>query len=163
MRKLFLFFCFNLLFITNAYADDDFLKIDFFKRNKPVKLENFLGKPTILMFYATWCGYCEEELPQLANLKRVIDNNKVNIIPVSVDEDTEQNIKIFFRRKNASNLPVYIDKSGDLFKAFGLKTIPNFFLISSEGKILKNFISLEDMDADILEAEMSKNETATQK
>jgi len=53
------------------------------------KLSEFKGKPTILVFWASWCPHCRKEMPQLKELYNQ-EGGDIQIIAVSMDKDLEK-------------------------------------------------------------------------
>lgn len=117
----------------------------FYSKGKKHTIEQYEGKDVLLMFYATWCGYCKEELPNLANLRRLTNKNLV-ILPVSVDFEPDSDIKNFLSRHGASNLDVFVDMSGRFSESFAVRSVPSFFVISKQGFLSDRYSSLDDLD-----------------
>jgi thiol-disulfide isomerase/thioredoxin len=47
------------------------------------------GKPTVLVFWATWCPYCQALMPYLGEIQSEYGENKINILTINVFEDGE--------------------------------------------------------------------------
>ena len=62
------------------------------------QLSEYFGKPTIMVFWATWCGYCKDELPALEMLKEKYGDN-LNILALN-GGDSAEDIKDFMEENN---------------------------------------------------------------
>ncbi|HKC38835.1 MAG TPA: TlpA disulfide reductase family protein, partial [Gemmatimonadales bacterium] len=54
---------------------------------KPVRLEDYRGKVTLVNFWASWCGPCREEFPHMADLYRSFGRDRFDIAAISDDVD----------------------------------------------------------------------------
>ena len=105
---------------------------------KPVSLADFRGKYLLLDFWATWCGPCRAETP---NLKRVYDtyskNAKFALLGLSLDKAVAAP-KEYVKTEGISWNQGYL---GDWSKAtlpasYGVEGIPSIFLVDPDGKVL---------------------------
>lgn len=104
-------------------------------RGERKTLYNYLGKPVVLVFWATWCGPCNEEMPRLQNY---YDTKKdVQIVTVNAT-DTEASIETVtkYATKKGWDLPILLDETGDIRKRFGGFTIPTTIFLSANGEIV---------------------------
>ena len=87
--------------------------------NNEIDVSLFYGKKTIVNYWATWCGPCIKEMPEIENLQKQL-HEKMNFILVS-DEET-QKILDFEKEKNF-NLTFYKSlKSNEIAGVFSLPT-----------------------------------------
>lgn len=113
---------------------------------KPINLEQFKGKVILINFWATWCGPCRVEIPELINLRKKYPKNIFEMISISQDSD----IKKFnsFIRKNKMNW-VHIYNDDNLFKGFAVEGLPKTILIDESGKVFS--ISLGTRSGELTE------------
>lgn len=105
------------------------------------------GKPVLLNFWATWCGPCIKEMPDLVALSEEYEAKGGLVIGISVDKDSDvlALVSDFVKEHNVT-YPVIID-NGNLEHAFGgLRGIPTTFYIDKEGKIVKKLIGLQSKE-----------------
>jgi thiol-disulfide isomerase/thioredoxin len=94
-------------------------------------LDQMKGRVVLVDFWATWCGPCMEELPQIKRIAKDFAGQPLVILSVSWDED-EQKWKRFVS-KNQMIWPQYRDSSHRLGRLFGVKALPGYFTIDSGG------------------------------
>jgi len=101
-----------------------------------IQLCELRGQKVILNFWATWCGPCREEMPEM---QEFYDNNKdeVEILAVNLldtetnDSDPEEYIEEF-----QYTFPVLLDGNGDVSKAYkGAVAVPTTYFIGTDGTI----------------------------
>ena len=89
-------------------------------------------KAIIINIFATWCGPCRSEIPDLVKARKALPDDKVLFIGLSIDSD--KNALQNFVSSKKINYPVYID-NGSIAKNIGVYAIP-LNLILAPGNIL---------------------------
>lgn len=98
-------------------------------------LGDFIGKPTIIKFWATWCGYCAQDVSKLADFHSQYKDD-YNIITISDIEDTPTGIETFYQKFNGGDLEPFMPLSTSIFKAFQVGGIPSYYLLNKNGEII---------------------------
>lgn len=93
-------------------------------------LKQNAGKPTLLMFWATWCPSCKQELPELAQLQET-HGDQVNVITVSMDDKVEALEKFYSDGKPEVQT---FHGDHDLARQFGVEAIPTLVLFDGQGE-----------------------------
>lgn len=91
------------------------------------------NKSVLVNFWATWCSYCVEEMPDLVQLQEKYAKQGFTVIAVNAGESGKQ--AAAFVKKHRLNFPVALDEDMAVSQAYGLVGIPTTFLITSDGKI----------------------------
>ncbi|NUU02080.1 TlpA family protein disulfide reductase [Herbaspirillum robiniae] len=102
-------------------------------------LAQWKGKPLVVNFWATWCGPCVEEMPELTALQQEIA--PVQILGIGVD--SQENIAKF-AQKYQIRYPLYVAGTGatDLLRQFGNQAggLPFTALVGKDGKVKKIYL-----------------------
>lgn len=100
-----------------------------------VTLGQYKGnKPVYLKFWATWCQSCLKQMPHLQHTQKKY-GNKVQIIAVNIGVNDDLQSVEATKKKFGLTMPVTIDKSGELAKAFNLIGTPYHVLLDAQGNI----------------------------
>jgi thiol-disulfide isomerase/thioredoxin len=111
-------------------------------RGTAVSLANLRGKAVILNFWATWCGYCVQELPMLRAFAKGHPN--VYVIALNHLESTHQ-VRAYLAAHQLGGLSVWLDSTGDAFNNYLMTGLPATFFIDAHGYIRSyNFGALAD-------------------
>lgn len=81
-----------------------------------------------LNFWATWCGYCEKEMPDLIKLDDMLkQNGEGRVVAVDVNEK-EAVVKSYLSKMGFDGLIVLLDQKGDAALKFGIEGYPTTFV-----------------------------------
>jgi thiol-disulfide isomerase/thioredoxin len=98
---------------------------------KVVTLEQLRGKAVLITFWASWCGPCRVELPELERLNAELGDQGFVLLAVNVDSSVSAARR--FLELNKLRLPVYRMDRADLAK-IGVSGIPTNLLLDREGR-----------------------------
>ncbi len=101
-----------------------------------VKLSDFAGKPTVVNFWATWCGYCVQELPAFDKLFQEY-RNKINFVMLDLPDGMRetQNGALEYAEKQGFSFPIYFDTDGSAANAYSVTGIPMTLLVDQQGNL----------------------------
>lgn len=111
----------------------------------PVSLSGLRGKVVVLVFWASWCPACREELPALAGLHRRMAGQGVMVLGINGGESAAR-VKDFMNKTDL-DLPVILDASGDVHGLYQVRQYPTTFIIDRRGQIAERHIGLRDWNA----------------
>lgn len=100
---------------------------------KRLHKDDYLGKITVVNFWATWCPPCVEEIPSLNNLRSLMKKEKFELISVNYGENKET-VQNFMKKVNV-DFPVLLDPSGAQSAKWNVLVFPSTFVIGPDGKI----------------------------
>lgn len=105
----------------------------------PLSLSDVKGKPTLIYFWTSWCGYCKKEMPSIQAAYQEYKDN-VNIITINITssdslEQVQQSV-----RENQFTFPVLLDEDGTVSHTYQVLGTPTSFLLNKDGAIERKFI-----------------------
>ena len=114
---------------------------------KRQKLSDFRGKVVVLNFWASYCGSCVEEIPDLDRLQRRVAGRGGVVLGVSVDESCARYED--FLRKHPVTFQTTCEEPATkrLAEAYGSVMIPETYVIDREGKIARKIIGPQQWDS----------------
>lgn len=163
---LLVFACYSIYFRNepNEYLKDLAPEIQLKSPSgKTVSLSKLKGKLVLIDFWASWCGPCRNESPNVVEAykkyhKRKFKNgNGFEVFSVSLDKD-ESAWKKAIKEDNLNWKSHGIDKVGKAASDYGVSSIPSGFLIDGNGQILAQGEKLRGLNLHItIEKYLSKN------
>ncbi len=94
------------------------------------------GEPvTLLHVWATWCGPCQKEFPEIEAIQREFSPRGLRIIAVSVDEGEDDPVRAFAQEKGAT-FEIGRDPEGSVRRLYQSMGVPESYLISADGHLL---------------------------
>ncbi len=129
-------------------------------------LDAMNGRVVLIDFWATWCGPCNEALPEVKKIAKDFAGDPLVIISVSWDSDDAKWRQ--FIQKNEMTWLQYRDADHTLSRAFGVEAIPHYFTIDSDGVLTAEMVGsdsnvegrLKKLVAKAREAQRQRPETA---
>ena len=109
---------------------------------KPVTLADAHGKVVLLNFWATWCGPCRAEIPDLIELQTRY-KDQLQIIGLTVDEEDAGTVEKVVD-ETGINYPVAMAPAELRIKYGGITALPTSFLLDSLGRVVQKHEGLRD-------------------
>lgn len=137
-----IFCCMGL--IRTLHADNEIAQdftLDSLDKTK-VSLSDFKNKSMVLaVFWATWCPFCVEEIPELNKMANEY-KEKVEILGINIKEASKKVSD--FSKKKGIKYTILFDTKGETAQKYKVVGIPMNVLIDKDGKILYSGHSLEE-------------------
>lgn len=117
---------------------------------KKHNIEEYKGKVVVINFWATWCGYCVQEMPEFEKVYKEFGSNKKDVIILGVagpkskenqnNVDVEKDKVISFLKKKNITYPTLMDEAGKSFDDYKVRALPMTYVINKDG-YLEGFVS----------------------
>lgn len=127
----------------DAIPAPDFTLVD--QYGEEHTLSEYRGKTVFLNFWATWCGPCQSEMPEIQSLYESYGSNGEDLIVLGVaNPSSAENPRAVdgsidevsgFLSDNGYTFPVVMDTTGDVLSAYGISAFPTTFMIDTEGNV----------------------------
>jgi cytochrome c biogenesis protein CcmG, thiol:disulfide interchange protein DsbE len=117
-----------------------------------VALADFRGKIVVLNFWASWCAPCVEELPSLNRLADRYKGKDLVVLGVSLDEDADAYKD--FLSKNQIKFLTLRNPARAVSEQYGTYKLPETYVVSRQGRLLKKYIGPRDWSSGEIYAEM---------
>jgi peroxiredoxin len=121
---------------------------------KMVSLSSFRGKYVLIDFWASWCGPCRHENPNVVKAFNQYKDKNFTILGVSLDRPDAKKAWLAAIKKDGlnwtqvSDLQFWKSKTADMY---GVRAIPQNFLINPDGKIIGKNLRGEDLNEKLAE------------
>jgi peroxiredoxin len=111
----------------------DFVLRDLNGRN--FRLSDFRGKqPVLIIFSATWCTFCREEIPHFKSIHAAYAKQGLEIVNIDIQELKEKVAK--FTAKYGLPYRVLLDEDGVVGGIYDIRGVPSMVLVDPNGDIL---------------------------
>lgn len=115
---------------------------------KPVRLSDYVGKGKYVLvdFWASWCGPCKAEIPNLIELQNKYGGDKFTVLGVNV-WDEEDKFKASLSAEGINYPQIYIprDNKEDATALYGIRGIPQIILFGPDGIIVQRNLRGDEM------------------
>lgn len=101
---------------------------------RPVSLNNYRGKIVYVNFWASWCGPCKMEFPQLQSLARKYNDS--GLVILAINQDKKRSGMDEFLGKypvSTSNMTILTDPDSSVITSYGPRAMPTSFILDKDG------------------------------
>jgi cytochrome c biogenesis protein CcmG/thiol:disulfide interchange protein DsbE len=108
----------------------------------PIKLGNYSGKVLLVNLWATWCGPCRMETPELVRLHKEFQSRGVEMIGLSTEnpDASARSVSEFVREFNVDYQIGWAKPEVAQIMMQGRSSIPQSFIIARDGRVVRRFI-----------------------
>ena len=110
----------------------DFTVVD--GNGKSVKLSDYVGKPIVLNFWASWCGPCKSEMPEFQQVFAEMGEQVQFLMVNATVSDTMADAKSFINQYGYT-FPVVFDTRGEALYTYGVDAFPTTFFLDKTGTV----------------------------
>ena len=110
-----------------------------------LSLADLQGRVVIVNFWASWCGPCRIEQPDLNQVHALLPDTEVVLIGVNI-EDTEANALAHLAEFDVASLSLFdpVNELAGRFSGIGARTIPTTIFLDPEGRVAARLLGLTD-------------------
>lgn len=105
------------------------------EKGEEVKLSDFLGKPVVLNFWASWCPPCKAEMPDFDKKYGEL-GDKVQFLMVNITSGDDFNTAKNYIAQQGYGFPVFYDLTGEAAYRYDVQSIPVTYFIGADGQIV---------------------------
>ncbi|HEY8539820.1 MAG TPA: TlpA disulfide reductase family protein [Steroidobacteraceae bacterium] len=98
-----------------------------------IRLSEFFGEVVVINFWATWCGACRQQMPQLEELHDKYRRAGLVVLGVNIDEEREPVVEMVDALK--VSYPILFDTRKEVARAYKVGSLPVTVLIDREGTV----------------------------
>ncbi len=119
---------------TNEFAAPDFTVYD--EKGNEVKLSDYKGKPVVINFWATWCYYCKEEMPDFN--KAYKNYPDVQFLMINATDGVQETMKTAkeYVEKEKYDFDVFYDTKLNAVNAYYVNSFPSTYFVDKNGSLI---------------------------
>ena len=109
------------------------------------------GKPTVLNFWASWCGPCRSEMPHIQEVYERL-GGEVSFVMINMTDgqrETQESAEEYMA-ESGWTFPIYFDSDYDAAMTYGAYSLPQTYFIDAEGRLIA--AARGSMSAEVLQS-----------
>ena len=120
---------------TEPMMAPDFIVLD--REGEEVSLSDFIGKPVILNFWASWCGPCKSEMPEFETAYQKY-REEIQFMMVNLTDGNRETVETAaeYIAGEGYTFPVFFDTESDAAISYGATSIPVTYFVDAEGHLV---------------------------
>lgn len=119
------------------------------ENGKKMSMNDLKGNVVLVNLWATWCGPCKKEIPDLSKISQEMKDKNVKILGVNVMQDAKSQTIGDFLKSNPIPYTI-LDGNDELVKAFAdatkneIEAVPTTFVVDKKGNIVETIVGMRD-------------------
>ncbi len=115
------------------------------RENNSVHLSNFIGKPIILNFWASWCKECKTELEYFNDAYKKLGND-IHFLMINMTDASDETVEVAksYIEKQGFTFPIYFDTEMNATMTYEVNSLPTTYFIDNEGYFIEQVIGEMD-------------------
>lgn len=101
-------------------------------------LSSYRGRPVLLYFWASWCTFCRDDMPQLEELYQAHSEDQLVILAINLLEKPEL-VKVIAEQQHLG-FPVLLDPDGAVSTTYLVKATPTYVFIDRDGVVQAHLV-----------------------
>ncbi|NDI35074.1 TlpA family protein disulfide reductase [Chengkuizengella sediminis] len=135
----------NSMTSTEINSQVDGPQIELLDLNESPFTIHFNEKPTVLLFFTSWCPYCNEDAPKMVELYEKY-KDEVNVYGINlIYQDDILDVKNYID-EHQIQYPILLDKTGEHYKIYGDFGFPVLHFIGQKGNTIDSIIGSTDIE-----------------
>lgn len=117
------------------------------REGKAVESTSFVDKPIFVMGFASWCPYCQRQMPDIQKLYEAY-GDKVNFVLLDMvgwNNETQEVAQKYFDKNNYT-MPFYLDEGQKIADLLQMESIPSMYVVGKDQQIHKVFAKVTAYD-----------------
>lgn len=117
------------------------------KEGNEVSLSDYIGKPIVLNFWASWCGPCQMEMPDFHE-KYLEIGEEVQFLMVNMTNGSRETLESAsaFVEEKGYTFPVFYDTDADAARTYGAYSLPMTYFIDADGNAIAHAVGAIDAE-----------------
>ncbi len=118
----------------------------------PIKLSKYAGKVLLVNLWATWCGPCRMETPELVKLYKQFRSQGLEVVGLSTENPdfTVDAVKQFIQDYDVNYRVGWATPEVSISLMQGREAIPQSFVVSRSGRVVKRFVGFNPVETPVL-------------
>lgn len=112
-----------------------------------VHLSDYIGKPIVLNFWASWCGPCKMEMPDF-NEKYLEMGTDIQFLMINMTDGARETVDVAasFIDSQGYTFPVFYDTAGNAAMIYGVYSLPTTYFINAQGHLIAQAMGAIDAE-----------------
>ena len=98
-------------------------------------LSQRVGRPALIYFFAPWCPYCSASADNLVRLRRLREQDKLEIVAVALDWESKEEV-VSYARKHSLNVPVLLGDTA-IATDWRVRGFPTYYVLDHKHRLVR--------------------------